>query len=167
MEGFSDLSKSYLQIWVIHYGQIGVNWEQVGGMKMEMMVLIIIILAYTYIICIMFQALFWVKPHLIFFFFFHFSFIIHMSIQGLVHFSPLPPPPPSFNLYNSPLRNILWLYYSTRERLNYLSKVIHNDNALKKFSMWGRGEILLWKVAERFGGGFVLTFIGKPLAFIM
>jgi hypothetical protein len=33
-----------------------------------------------------------------FFFFFHytnfFSFIIHMCIQGLVHFSPLPPPPP-------------------------------------------------------------------------
>jgi hypothetical protein len=28
------------------------------------------------------------------FFFFHFSFIIHMCIQGLVHFSPLPPPPP-------------------------------------------------------------------------
>jgi hypothetical protein len=27
-------------------------------------------------------------------FFFHFSFIIHMCIQGLVHFSPLPPPPP-------------------------------------------------------------------------
>jgi hypothetical protein len=26
-------------------------------------------------------------------FFFHFSFIIHMCIQGLVHFSPLPPPP--------------------------------------------------------------------------
>jgi hypothetical protein len=29
-----------------------------------------------------------------FLFFFHFSFIIHMCIQGLVHFSPLPPPPP-------------------------------------------------------------------------
>jgi hypothetical protein len=28
------------------------------------------------------------------FFFSHFSFIIHMCIQGLVHFSPLPPPPP-------------------------------------------------------------------------
>jgi hypothetical protein len=28
------------------------------------------------------------------FFFFHFSFIIHLCIQGLVHFSPLPPPPP-------------------------------------------------------------------------
>jgi hypothetical protein len=28
------------------------------------------------------------------FFFFHFSFIIHMCIQGLVHFSPLLPPPP-------------------------------------------------------------------------
>jgi hypothetical protein len=27
-------------------------------------------------------------------FFFPFSFIIHMCIQGLVHFSPLPPPPP-------------------------------------------------------------------------
>jgi hypothetical protein len=27
-------------------------------------------------------------------FFFHFSFIIHMCIQGLVYFSPLPPPPP-------------------------------------------------------------------------
>jgi hypothetical protein len=27
-------------------------------------------------------------------FFFHFSFIIHMCIQGLVHFSPLTPPPP-------------------------------------------------------------------------
>jgi cbb3-type cytochrome oxidase subunit 1 len=27
------------------------------------------------------------------FIFFHFSFIIHMCIQGLVHFSPLPPPP--------------------------------------------------------------------------
>jgi hypothetical protein len=27
-------------------------------------------------------------------FFFHFSFIIHMCIQGLDHFSPLPPPPP-------------------------------------------------------------------------
>jgi hypothetical protein len=27
-------------------------------------------------------------------FFFHFSFIIHMCIQGLGHFSPLPPPPP-------------------------------------------------------------------------
>jgi hypothetical protein len=26
--------------------------------------------------------------------FFFFSFIIHMCIQGLVHFSPLPPPPP-------------------------------------------------------------------------
>jgi hypothetical protein len=26
--------------------------------------------------------------------FFHFSFIIHMCIQGLAHFSPLPPPPP-------------------------------------------------------------------------
>jgi hypothetical protein len=26
-----------------------------------------------------------------FFFFFHFSFIIYMCIQGLVHFSPLPP----------------------------------------------------------------------------
>jgi hypothetical protein len=25
---------------------------------------------------------------------FVFSFIIHMCIQGLVHFSPLPPPPP-------------------------------------------------------------------------
>jgi hypothetical protein len=25
----------------------------------------------------------------------YFSFIIHMCIQGLVHFSPLPPPPPS------------------------------------------------------------------------
>jgi hypothetical protein len=31
---------------------------------------------------------------LTFSFFFHFSFIIHMCIQGLVHFSPLPPPPP-------------------------------------------------------------------------
>jgi hypothetical protein len=29
-----------------------------------------------------------------FLFFFHFSFIIHMCIQGLVHFSALPPPPP-------------------------------------------------------------------------
>jgi hypothetical protein len=28
------------------------------------------------------------------FVFFSFSFIIHMCIQGLVHFSPLPPPPP-------------------------------------------------------------------------
>jgi hypothetical protein len=28
------------------------------------------------------------------FFFFHFSFIIHMCIQGLGHFSPRPPPPP-------------------------------------------------------------------------
>jgi hypothetical protein len=28
------------------------------------------------------------------YFFFHFSFIIHMCIQGLVHFSPLPPPTP-------------------------------------------------------------------------
>jgi hypothetical protein len=27
-------------------------------------------------------------------FFFHFSFIIHMCIQGVVHFSPRPPPPP-------------------------------------------------------------------------
>jgi hypothetical protein len=27
----------------------------------------------------------------IYLFFFHFSFIIHMCIQGLVHFSPLPP----------------------------------------------------------------------------
>jgi hypothetical protein len=26
--------------------------------------------------------------------FFYFSFIIHMCIQGLDHFSPLPPPPP-------------------------------------------------------------------------
>jgi hypothetical protein len=30
----------------------------------------------------------------IYLFIFHFSFIIHMCIQGLVHFSPLPPPPP-------------------------------------------------------------------------
>jgi hypothetical protein len=32
--------------------------------------------------------------HKQYFFFFHFSFILHMCIQGLVHFSPLPPPPP-------------------------------------------------------------------------
>jgi hypothetical protein len=32
--------------------------------------------------------------HIIFPFFFHFYFIIHMCIQGLVHFFPLPPPPP-------------------------------------------------------------------------
>jgi hypothetical protein len=37
----------------------------------------------------------WIHPlHHSLFFFFHFSFIIHMCIQGLVHFSPLPPPPP-------------------------------------------------------------------------
>jgi hypothetical protein len=30
----------------------------------------------------------------VYFYFFSFSFIIHMCIQGLVHFSPLPPPPP-------------------------------------------------------------------------
>jgi hypothetical protein len=36
---------------------------------------------------------FWTKP-LEMWFFFHFSFIIHMCIQGLGHFSPLPPPPP-------------------------------------------------------------------------
>jgi hypothetical protein len=28
------------------------------------------------------------------FFFFYYCFIIHMCIQGLGHFSPLPPPPP-------------------------------------------------------------------------
>jgi hypothetical protein len=36
------------------------------------------------------------SPVFVFFccsFFFHFSFIIHMCIQGLVHFTPLPPPP--------------------------------------------------------------------------
>jgi hypothetical protein len=32
--------------------------------------------------------------HLKITFFFHLSFIIHMCIQGLGHFSPLPPPPP-------------------------------------------------------------------------
>jgi hypothetical protein len=31
-------------------------------------------------------------------FFFHFSFIIHMCIQGLVHFSPLPPDPSFFSV---------------------------------------------------------------------
>jgi len=40
---------------------------------------------------------------LFFTFFFHFSFIIHMCIQGLVHFSPLPHPLPYHPLRPLPL----------------------------------------------------------------
>jgi hypothetical protein len=38
------------------------------------------------------------------FFFFHFSFIIHMCIQGLVHFSP-PAPTPSLTTHSTPSRS--------------------------------------------------------------
>jgi hypothetical protein len=36
----------------------------------------------------------WCKSFLLTYELFCFNFIIHMCIQGLVHFSPLPPPPP-------------------------------------------------------------------------
>jgi hypothetical protein len=53
-------------------------------------------------------------------FFFHFSFIIHMCIQGLVHFSPLPPPPPIKMLIFLKVFVYSWYFFF------YLNSLIYN-----------------------------------------
>jgi hypothetical protein len=68
-------------------------------------------------------------------FFFPFSFIIHMCIQGLVHFSPLPPPLPYHPLYVF----LIWLnsvsfFINCYCLLVYLMTLPSSDSAISPMS---------------------------------